>query len=115
MFVRNVQIDETVEQLDRNQRISVDCDLQRQGNYRIRAVREVLLVKDGERFKAGDEYTGTYPVERDLADIQSDEVTLPAEYGGITLTAAQVAAALEMFTDRYAEEDNPSSSSSSSA
>jgi len=115
MFVKNVQIDETVEQLSRNNRVSINCALHLGGNYQINVLREVLLVKDGVRFKAGRDYEYSYPVVRDLNDIQADEVTLPAELGGLTLTAAQVAAALELFTDKYAEEDDPRASSSSSS
>lgn len=115
MFVKNVTINEEVEQLNRNQHIEIRCELPLNGNYRVISLREVVCVKNGERVRVPEEYEYVYPVERSLADIQSDQVTLPAEFGGITLTVAQVAKALEMLTDVYAEEDDPHPSSSSSA
>ena len=113
MFVRDVNIDETVQQKNVNDHIHVRCAAD--GNHLIETLRRVALYKNGEYFKAGSEYEYVYAVQRRLADVATDEVTLPAEYGGITLTAAQLAVALEMFTDVYAEEDDPHGSSSSSS
>jgi hypothetical protein len=113
MFVKDVTIDETVQQRNVNDHIHIRCAAD--GNHLIETLRRVGLFKDGEYYKAGVDYDYVYQVQRRLNDILNDQVTLPAELGGITLTVAQVAMALEMFTDVYAEEDDPSSSSSSSS
>lgn len=113
MFVKNVTINETVQQRNVNDHIHIQCAAD--GNHLIEALRRVGLLKDGESFQAGSAYEYVYPVKRQLNNIANDQVTLPAEYGGITLTVAQVAMALEMLSDIYAEEDDPNSSSSSSS
>ena len=113
MFVKDVTIDETVQQKNVNDHIHVHCAAD--GNHLIETLRRVGLFKNGEYFKAGSTYEYVYPVQRRLNDILNDQVTLPAELGGITLTVAQVAMALEMLSDVYAQEDDPHGSSSSSS
>jgi hypothetical protein len=110
MDIGQVEFDKTLDKRDRNSRIEIDCDVNRQGNYKITAHREIVFIdedSEGEKkFKTGLE--DFYLVMRDLVDISTDEVVLPAEYGGITLNVAQVAKALEMLTDAYAEQDRGS-------
>lgn len=113
MFVKHVQIDETVEQRNVNQKITILP--KDDGNHELEALRHVKLVKNGERFEAGHDYEYVYVVKRNLVDIQDDEYTLPAELGGATISVKQAAAVIEMASDAYAQEDDPRGGSSSSS
>ena len=102
----DVVYNKTLNKRDRNMLIQVHCDLSLNGNYKISADRQIIFTEDGDDLavvKTGDE--DVYVVKRNLADISTDTVTLPVEYGSLEISAAQLAVALEMFTDKYASED----------
>lgn len=116
MLIEDVTIDETVEKRDRNWMIRIYSELERQGDVGIECHREVVLVKDGVRYETGGQNgERKYMINKLLSAIMNDTITLPPQAGGITLTAGQIALALEMLSDKYAEiPPEPSSSSSSS-
>jgi hypothetical protein len=116
MLIEDVTIDTEVEKRDRNWMIRLYSELERQGDVGIECHREVVLVKDGKKWDTG----GTngerqYTINKLLSQIMNDTVTLPPEAGGITLTAGQIALALEMLSDKYADTAEPEFPSSSSA
>jgi len=114
MLIEDVTIDETVEKRDRNWMIRIYSELERQGDVGIECHREVVLVKDGIRYETGGQHgERKYMINKLLSAIMNDTITLPPEAGGYTLTAGQIALALEMLSDKYAETAEPETSSSS--
>jgi hypothetical protein len=104
MLIEDVTIDETVEKRDRNWMIRIYSELERSGDVGIECHREVILVKDGVRYETGGQNgERRYTVMKLLSEIMTDTITLPAEAGGYTLSAGQIALALEMLSDKYAE------------
>ena len=109
MLLGTVTVNDKVEKHDRNVRIMIMPVRQGIGQGRrsmgadvqIRAFRQVACLKDGVPYPSPMERS--YMVQRQLSGIASDTVTLS---DGTVLTAAQVAEALERFTDKYAQEDN---------
>lgn len=114
MLIEDVTIDETVEKRDRNWMIRIYSELERNGDVGIECHREVVLVKDGVRYETGGQNgERKYVINKLLSEIMNDTITLPSEAGGITLTAVQIALALEMLSDKYADIPEPPSSSAS--
>lgn len=102
MFIENVDIADRVEKRDRNWRIEIFSELERGQNFLVRMHREVILVKDGKLWSTGGTHgERKYVVDKTLAEIAFEQVTLPPEYGGLTLNGAQIAVALEMMSDRF--------------
>jgi hypothetical protein len=104
MIIDDITIDASVEKRDRNWLIRIYSELERQGDVGIECHREVVLVKDGKRWDtSGDNGERNYVIEKKLSEIVNDTITLPPYAGGITLTAGQIALALEMLSDKYAD------------
>jgi hypothetical protein len=113
MLIDDVTLADTLERRDRNWLIRIYSELERKGDVGIECHREVVLVKNGAKWDTGGEHgERQYMVYKKLSEIMMDTVTLPPEAGGITLTAGQIALALEMLSDKYAEiPEEPTSSS----
>jgi hypothetical protein len=104
MLIRDVTINADVEKRDRNWMIRIYSSLEQSPDVQIECHREVVLVKDGVKWDtSGQNGERKYMVSKMLSEIATDYITLPAEYGGITLTAGQIALALEMLSDKYSE------------
>jgi hypothetical protein len=106
MLIENVDIAPvTVEKRDRNFRIEIYADLEYAPDYRVIVHREVVLVKDGKRYTTGaDNGERVYEIEKRLSELAGVSVTLPPEFGGLTLNGAQIAAAMEMISDVLASQ-----------
>ena len=105
MTIGDVVLSETVQKLDRTKRLVIDCDLTRGGDFLLTAEREVVLVKDGAKVSmGGTQGEREYTLSRKLSEIAEKEITLPPQYGGVTLTGAQIAAAVEALVDSVAQE-----------
>lgn len=100
MKISDVVITEHLEKRDRNFKIVIQSPVQDDGNFLITCDREIVFTKNGNRFPTDQDEQ--YQIIKRFSEIASDIVTLPPEAGGITLTAGQVALALEMITDKYA-------------
>lgn len=104
MRIEDITIDAQVEKRDRNWLIRIYSELERDGDVGIECHREVVLVKDGKRWDMAGQYgERQYMISKKLSDVLYETITLPAEAGGITLTAGQIALALEMLSNRFAE------------
>jgi len=104
MLIENVTIDTSVEKRDRNWLIRIYSALEQSPDVQIECHREIILVKDGKKYDtAGDNGERQYVISKMLSEIMNDTVTLPVEAGGITLTAGQIALALELLSDKYSE------------
>jgi hypothetical protein len=117
MKIGETTLSGVVEKLDRNFSIRIDTNLNTNGNYIINVDREIIYYMDGKKVNIGLPET-KYTITKRLNDIVALSVTLPQELGGIALTGAQVACAIEMLTDlvvTQAKAAKTSSSSSSSA
>jgi len=92
-----------VEKRDRNWMIRIYSSLEQGENVQIECHREILLVKNNKKLDTGGLYgERQYMVSRSLNEILYETVTLPPEAGGITLTAGQVAMALELLSNKFA-------------
>jgi hypothetical protein len=104
MLIEDVTIDAKVEKRDRNWMIRIYSALEQSPDVQIECHREIILAKDGVKWDTcGQNGERKYMITKMLSEIATDEVTLPIEYGGITLNGAQIALALEMLSDKYAE------------
>jgi hypothetical protein len=104
MLVNTVNISASAEKRDRNWMIRIYSALEHSPEVQIECHREVVLVKDGKKyFTSGDNGERQYMITKYLSQIMSDTITLPPQAGGITLTAGQIALALEMLSDKYSE------------
>jgi hypothetical protein len=104
MLVNTVNISASAEKRDRNWMIRIYSALEHSPEIQIECHREVILVKDGKKyFTSGDNGERQYMITKYLSQIMSDTITLPPQAGGITLTAGQIALALEMLSDKYSE------------
>lgn len=122
MVIGDLTVNDTFEVRDRNKEIKITSPLGADTNViigmteddppvpivitvpnpNINVHREVVLLKDGVKvFVQG--HSKEYHVNKNLSEIISETVTLPAELGGITLSAGQIAAAMELLTDKFAE------------
>lgn len=104
MLLKKVSLDGEFEHCDRNVQIIIDSPLKLAPDIRILVRRERILVKDGKSYHS-PEHSERYAVTKQLSVIKDETVTLPAEAGGITLTAGQIALAMEMLTDKFAKTD----------
>ena len=104
MIIDNVPVNVSTTKRDRNVRITVSTPINEDVN--ISADREVVLVDiaTGNTVDIGNRER--YTISRNLSVIMNDTITLPAQYGGLTITAGQLAAILEAFTDKYATQDH---------
>jgi hypothetical protein len=101
MLIESVTIDAEVEKRDRNWMIRIYSALEHSPDVQIECHREVVLVKDGKKWDTGGANgERQYMLSLMLSEIMNDTVTLPPEAGGITLTAGQIALALEMLSDK---------------
>jgi hypothetical protein len=102
MKIEDVALNTTVEKRDRNYLVQIAAPVGE--DVKITCYRQVVLMKDGKEYRNGGENGEgqNYTVEKNLSEVLAETVTLPAEAGGITLTAGQVALALEMLTDKFA-------------
>ena len=98
-----VAINASITQYDMNNTVIIQSQLERGSNYHITANRQIALVQNGGLYQSN--LNASYTVDRDFNDIINDTITLPPQYGGITLTMGQIGVALEMATDIYAQQD----------
>lgn len=104
MLLGGINITTEVEKRDRNWLIRIYSELERNGDVGIECHREIILIKDGKKWDtAGGNGEHKYTVSKLLSDIMYDTITLPEPYGGYTLTAGQIALALEMLSDKYSK------------
>lgn len=94
-------VSKVVKKRDRNEKIEIFAPFEEGENFLVTVSREIMHEADGVRVPMPTDKK--YVINKRFSDIQNDTVTLPAEAGGITLTAAQVALALELITDKYAQ------------
>jgi hypothetical protein len=98
MKIQDVVLNTTVEKRDRNYLVQISAPVGE--DVKITCYRQVVLVKDNKVYNTGgDNGERQYMAERLLSEVLTETITLP---GGITLTAGQVALALELLTDKIA-------------
>jgi hypothetical protein len=102
MLLKKVQLEGEFEHRDRNAQIIIESSLKYAPDVRILVRRERMLMKDGKPYYSPD-HSERYAVEKKLSEIKDETVTLPAEAGGLTLTAGQIALAMELLTDKFAK------------
>jgi hypothetical protein len=105
MIKETIKVDTEIEKRDRNRMISIDCSLSTKGDYVITVTREVVHVQNEQEVKLPGLETKIYTVTRKLSEIIGKKVTLPAKYGSLSFTGAQIGLALEALTDLCAAED----------
>jgi hypothetical protein len=104
MKIETISISGDVEKRDRNWMIRIYSSLEQGDDVQIECHREVILVKDGKRWDMAGQYgERKYMISKSLSEIAYESITLPPEAGGITLTAGQVAMALEMLSNLFIE------------
>ena len=92
----SVPVNVTLQQLDRNNRIVISSPLG--GDVQIQAFRQIIFVDaTGKRYPTSND--DQYMISKNLSAIASDTVVV----GGTTYTAAQMAAIMEAFTNKYSK------------
>lgn len=101
MELGHQNISKVVTRRDRNEKIEIFAPFEDGANFLIVAHREIMSECEGVRVPNPSD--SKYTINKRFSSIATDSITLPAEAGGVTLTAGQIALALEMITDKYAK------------
>lgn len=105
MISGKVVVNEELEKRDRNISICISTPLDLKGDATLQVIREVVLLKkNGEKVITGGNGERSYTIDKKLSEIINDTIELPKDIGGISLTIGQIAAAIEIYTDRIAQE-----------
>ncbi len=95
-------VNDSFELRDRNVEIRISSPLKLSPDIEIIVRREKVCLKDNVPVHI-EEHSGIYMIRKKLSEIAAETVTLPEEAGGVTLTAAQLALAVELLTDKFAQ------------
>lgn len=104
----DVVINKTLKSKDRNQEITMRSPVELMGDVEVVVQRQVIVYDEPEEGKPIEPIyiqgtSRSYVVNKKLSEIINETITLPVEAGGITLTAGQIALAVEMLSDKFAE------------
>jgi len=106
MKIKDVNIPaKTVDERDRNFRIVMYCELERQGDVKIDAHRQLILVDPatGKEVVSSELTPKNHVTERNLSAVASEQFDVG---GGKMVSVAEAALVLEKATDKASTEDD---------